>query len=112
MRTYYTDMENRNYFLCQPGEEKPLIKQAEKESREILKELKKYMAEDLEIKVHVVHREIGLSIAGDFTVNGKHDRTYDPISLLFLDLDGFILRCILKARKDKEDASNNGSAEM
>lgn len=84
-----------NYFLCRRSEINDLISKAEKEAEQILKELRQFYRGDFAIRAYANHHVEGHSIAGDLLVSGEVCRTFDPIDLLFLELNELMIMRIM-----------------
>ncbi len=85
-----------SYFLCRRSQAAELIKKAEQERDNILKELKTFYAGNIGIRIYAADHVEGASIAGDLTVNGEICRQYDPVDLCFLELNELMLKRMIE----------------
>ena len=97
------DKNKVTYFLCARSETRELIESAQTEADKILNELKAFLIGDIGIRIYSVQHPTGYSIAGDLTVNGKICKSYDPVSLLFLDLNEIMLKKLVEERIEREN---------
>lgn len=90
------------YFLCRRSEIPSLLEKAKKEAEQILKELRQYYTGDFAVRAYANHHVEGHSIAGDLLVSGEVCRTFDPIDLLFLELNELMIVRIQQMRESEE----------
>lgn len=90
------------YFLCRRSEVPGLLEKAQAEAEQILKELRQYYRGDFSIRAYANHHAEGHSIAGDLLVSGEVCRTFDPIDLLFLELNELMIVRIWQMRESEE----------
>lgn len=86
------ERENNSYFLCDKSSVNELIKKAEKEAAEILKEFSMFFRGNFSIKITANAYLMGFSIAATLFLDDKAIKTEDPADLLFLDLNNLMLQ--------------------
>lgn len=79
------------YFLCRKSEVPELLKKATAEGERLLQEVRQYYRGDFAIRAYANHHAEGWSIAGDLLVSGEVCRTYDPIDLMYLELNELMI---------------------
>ena len=89
------------YFLCSRCEVPGLIKKAERERDQLLKEFSAFYTGAFELRIYDRVHFRGRSIAGDLFVGGVFCRQYDPVDLCFLDLNEIILTRLLWLRQEE-----------
>ena len=90
------------YFLCRRSEVPGLLEKAREEAEQILSELQHYYTGDFCIVAYEKRHIEGCSIAGDLLVSGEVCRTFDPIDLLFLELNELMITRICQMRESEE----------
>ena len=89
-----------NTFLFPRSELDKLTQEAVTMKQKILEELKMFVNGNIDISIYPVQHVVGYSLAGDLLVNGKIAKSYEPLDLLFLDLNELMLKMLLKHRRD------------
>lgn len=89
--------ENPNYFMCSKKDVNRLSDKARREADDILKDFRQFFSGEFGIDIVPREHVIVWSIAATLTVNGNAVRTEDPCDLLFLDLNGLIMKRMLES---------------
>lgn len=90
------------YRLVSRSEVPALIAEAKAEAEHILTELRQFYDGDITVRVYENHHAVANSIAGDLLVDGEVCRTFDPIDLMFPELNELLLMRILDERGARE----------
>ena len=88
--------EDPSYFLCEKHDVPDLVRKAQKESEDILNELKHYATGDIGICIKPYQYAYGWSIGADLTVNGEVVRSETCCEMIFIDLNMIMLNAMIR----------------
>ncbi|MBQ8331099.1 MAG: hypothetical protein IJX94_01200 [Clostridia bacterium] len=98
--------EHPNYFACGSRSVPTLVKKAEEEAAQILKEFSVFYRGDIGIKIEPKFHELCYSITATLTVNGEPVMTEDPCDLLFLHLNEIMLNRMIQLGFTRQKGGN------
>ena len=92
------DLKKPSYFLCSRSDVPALIKRAEKEAAQILKEFAEFYSTTgkLEIVIEPIQHVMGYSIGGRLTWDGETIIEESDCGLLFLQINDVMLNRMLQ----------------